>query len=230
MKEIQKDLNPKMRAILIDWLVLVHRKFKFNPETLFLAIEIIDRFLQKSPIPRQLLQLVGVSSILIASKIEEIYFPEIWDLVAMTDGAYSCKDIVEMEANIASALEFEFGFVCPIFFFDYYARKVQFDEKKRFFGHFVMELCMLEYSMLKYTKVVIAAGAFYLCNCVFGGEKKGNLWFQLPFEEIEIKDVAKEMLAIHLYQEKTKLKEIRVKYENEKFLKVANVKLEHIVM
>jgi len=43
----QEDINEKMRAILIDWLIEVHLKFKLLPETLFLTINIIDRFLEK---------------------------------------------------------------------------------------------------------------------------------------------------------------------------------------
>lgn len=72
MKE-QKDINEKMRIILIDWLIEVHLKFKLLPETLFLTINFIDRYLQKNQTPRDKLQLIAVSSLLIACKYEEIY-------------------------------------------------------------------------------------------------------------------------------------------------------------
>jgi len=39
----QKEINAKMRAILIDWIVEVHMKFKLVPPTLYLAVQIIDR-------------------------------------------------------------------------------------------------------------------------------------------------------------------------------------------
>ena len=41
-----------MRAILIDWLVDVHLKFKLANETLFLTVNLIDRFLEKNDINR----------------------------------------------------------------------------------------------------------------------------------------------------------------------------------
>ena len=41
----QVDVNEKMRAILVDWLVEVHSKFKLLPETIFLTVNIIDRYL-----------------------------------------------------------------------------------------------------------------------------------------------------------------------------------------
>ena len=53
---IQTDINDKMRAILIDWLVEVHLKFKLMPETLFLTHNLIDRFLSKKVVTRKNLQ------------------------------------------------------------------------------------------------------------------------------------------------------------------------------
>ena len=85
----QKEINDKMRAILVDWLIEVHSKFKLQKETLFLTINIIDRFLEKTIVSKSKLQLVGVTALLIASKYEEIYPPEVKDFVYITDRAYS---------------------------------------------------------------------------------------------------------------------------------------------
>lgn len=86
-----------MRAILIDWLIEVHLKFKLLPETLFLTINLIDRYLEKQIIPRTKLQLIGVTSMLISSKYEEIYAPEVRDFVYITDKAYTKEEILAME-------------------------------------------------------------------------------------------------------------------------------------
>jgi G2/mitotic-specific cyclin-B, other len=73
----QPDINVKMRGILVDWLIEVHRKFELMPETLYLTINIVDRFLSENAASRRELQLVGISSMLIASKYEEIWAPEV---------------------------------------------------------------------------------------------------------------------------------------------------------
>ena len=86
---IQSDINEKMRGILIDWLVEVHLKFKLVPETLFLTVNIIDRYLAKEQVNRQRLQLVGVTAMLVACKYEEIYPPIVKDFVYITDNAYT---------------------------------------------------------------------------------------------------------------------------------------------
>lgn len=85
----QTEINDKMRAILVDWLIEVHSKFKLVKETLFISISIIDRYLEKQLVCKSRLQLVGVTALLIASKYEEIYPPEMKDFVFITDGAYT---------------------------------------------------------------------------------------------------------------------------------------------
>jgi len=78
-----------MRQILIDWLVEVHLKFKLLPETLFLTVNLIDRYTYIKQVKRNDYQLLGVTAMLIACKYEEIYAPEIKDFIYMTDKAYT---------------------------------------------------------------------------------------------------------------------------------------------
>lgn len=97
-----------MRAILIDWLIDVHLKFKLLSETLYLTVNIIDRYLsQKLTIHRSRLQLIGVSALLISTKYEEIYPPTVKDLVYITDNAYTKNEILTMESEILVTLDFD---------------------------------------------------------------------------------------------------------------------------
>lgn len=66
-----------MRAILVDWLVEVAQEYKLHSETLFQAVGLVDRFLSITQVTRNQLQLVGVSCMLLASKYEEIYSPQV---------------------------------------------------------------------------------------------------------------------------------------------------------
>lgn len=78
-----------MRAILVDWLMNVHLKFKLLPETLFITINVIDRFMSRHGILKEEVQLVGVAAMLIATKYEEIYPPTVKDFIFITKNAYS---------------------------------------------------------------------------------------------------------------------------------------------
>lgn len=93
-----------MRSILVDWLIEVHNKFELMPETLYLTINIVDRFLSMKVVPRRELQLLGISSMLLASKYEEIWAPEVNDFVCISDNAYIKEQILAMEKAILGKL------------------------------------------------------------------------------------------------------------------------------
>ena len=96
-----------MRAILVDWLVDVHLKFKLLSETLFLTVNIIDRYLTLKQVQRSKLQLIGVSTMLISTKYEEIYPPTVKDFVYIIDNAYSKEEVLTMESEIVVTLDFD---------------------------------------------------------------------------------------------------------------------------
>uniref|UniRef100_A0A2K6G7H0 Cyclin B2 n=1 Tax=Propithecus coquereli TaxID=379532 RepID=A0A2K6G7H0_PROCO len=111
-----RDINGRMRAILVDWLVQVHSKFRLLQETLYMCVAIMDRFLQVQPVSRKKLQLVGITALLLASKYEEMFSPNIEDFVYITDNAYTSSQIREMETLILKELKFELGRPLPLHF------------------------------------------------------------------------------------------------------------------
>lgn len=80
-----------MREILIDWMIEVCEEFMLKRETLYISVYYIDMYLTKAPyiIPKSELQLIGVTSMLVACKIEEVYIPRINDFALSTDGGYN---------------------------------------------------------------------------------------------------------------------------------------------
>ena len=97
----QSDINHSMRAILVDWLVEVAEEYKLLPQTLYLTINYIDRFLSVMSVLRGKLQLVGTACMLVAAKYEEIYPPDVSDFVFITDDTYTTKQVQQLaSANI----------------------------------------------------------------------------------------------------------------------------------
>lgn len=81
----QMDVTPKMRSVLLDWINEVHNQFSLELETYHMTVSMIDRYLQSTTsTPRRYLQLVGVTSLFMASKYEELMPPEINDFVYVT--------------------------------------------------------------------------------------------------------------------------------------------------
>ena len=102
----QNELNEKMRAILIDWITDVHRKFKMNLETLHLAVNLVDRVTCEKIISKKFYQLVGITCLFIASKYEDIYPPSLYEFTYVCDNAYQQDDLLNMEGEILQLLKF----------------------------------------------------------------------------------------------------------------------------
>ena len=109
--ENQPQITERMRSILIDWIIEVHFQFKLKTESLFLAINMIDRYLEKVMVSKENLQLVGVSAMLVACKYEEIWPPLIKDYIHMCDNAYDKEQIINMELSMLAELDFNVDFV-----------------------------------------------------------------------------------------------------------------------
>jgi transcription initiation factor TFIIIB Brf1 subunit/transcription initiation factor TFIIB len=158
----QTDVNEKFRAILVDWLVEVHLKFKELQETLFLTVSIVDRFLEKKVIQRNNLQLVGIAALLIASKYEEIYAPAVRDLVHVSARAYTREEILRMESLILATLKFQITQPTTFTFLTRFLRVVDADTRLSDLATFYAERMLQEYSMLKHLPSTVAAAALSL--------------------------------------------------------------------
>lgn len=105
-KPDKTGINMKMRALLLDWLRTVHIKFGLKPSTLFTTYNIIDLILSdpNHGIERSKLQLLGVSAVMVASYMDEIYAPVVRDFVVVCDNAYTREDIITMIEVIVAKL------------------------------------------------------------------------------------------------------------------------------
>lgn len=137
-----------MRAILVDWLIEVHYKYKLQQETLFITIRIIDRYLEAVQVSKSRLQLVGVTALLIASKYEEIYPPELKDFVFLSDKAYSKEDLLQMEYSILSTLQFDLTFPTTHRFMERYSHVLGSDDRVSYLASYLVELSLVDIRML----------------------------------------------------------------------------------
>lgn len=81
----------------------VHDKFELMEETLFLTVNIVDRYLAQQIVPRKKLQLVGLVAMLLACKYEEVSVPVVADLIIISDKAYTRKEFIEMVHFISTS-------------------------------------------------------------------------------------------------------------------------------
>ena len=221
----QAHINEKMRAILIDWLVEVHLKFKLVPETLYLTVNLIDRYLLNQPVERSNLQLVGVSALLLGSKYEEIYPPELKDLVYITDKAYTQEQILAMEEKMVKSLKYKMTIASIHCFMMRYLKAGHADRRMVWLASYVAERMLQEYAMLKYLPSMVAACAVYIARKNLGRNAwSPTLLHYAQYTEASLRVCLEEMSTI-IHSTKGSLQAVKKKYSSEKYGQVALMNL-----
>ncbi|KAL5075687.1 hypothetical protein RYX36_014671 [Vicia faba] len=231
MEKIQTDINAGMRAILIDWLVEVAEESRLLPDTLFLAVNYLDRYLSGKAMNRQRLQLLGVSCMMIAAKYEEICSPKVEEFVYTTDNTYSKEQVLEMESSVLNFLKFEMTAPTTRCFLRRFITVAQQTcevplMQLEYLADYLAELSLIEYDMLKYTPSLIAASATFLAKYILlPMEKPWNsmLRHYTGYQASELHECVKglHLLYCNGYHNPPSITAIREKYSQHKFKFVA---------
>ncbi|KAE8627300.1 hypothetical protein XENTR_v10006933 [Xenopus tropicalis] len=161
----QPDITSAMRTILVDWLTEVGEEYKLRTETLYLAVNYLDRFLSCMSVLRGKLQLVGTAAILLASKYEEIYPPDVDEFVYITDDTYSKKQLLRMEHLLLKVLAFDLTVPTISQFLLQYLQRRAVSVKTEHLAMYLAELSLLDVEpFLKYVPSITAAAAYCLAN------------------------------------------------------------------
>ena len=221
MQKIQKEINERMRIILLDWLVDVQLKFKLLPETLFLTINIIDRYLSKTKATKENLQLIGITSMLIACKYEEIYFPEIKDFIYMTDNTYSKDEVLKMEYDILKKLEFNITNPSSLRFLEIYNYYLKLDNNIYYLVKYFLELSLLNYKQIKYSPSIISTSAIYLAKKQEVLFVENELWNVSGYKFEDIEECYKDLKEYIFQLNKSQYLAVKRKFSSEKFYSVS---------
>lgn len=146
---------------MIDWLIQTHYNFKLLPESLFLTVNIIDRYFSQKQISKWDVQLVGAAAMLIATKYEEIYPPLLKDFVYITDNKYTAEQILDMEKSILFALDFDIQLTSSFRFLERFSKISKLDNVTHSLSQYMLELSLLDSKMNQFPQSLQAVSAIY---------------------------------------------------------------------
>mmetsp|Transcript_42834 Transcript_42834/g.128583 ORF Transcript_42834/g.128583 Transcript_42834/m.128583 type:complete len:352 (-) Transcript_42834:465-1520(-) len=223
LDKVQMDVNAKMRAILVDWLVEVSEEYKLCADTLYQAVNYIDRFLSIEVVKRSQLQLVGVTCMWIASKYEEIYPPNVADFCYITDNTCTKMQLVHMEEVILKRLRYDLTVPTAKTFLRRLLQVCNPDELLHFLSNYLVELSLLDYGMLKFLPSVIAASGVYLANVMLKRTAwSANLRHYSTYMPPEIATCVMALAAVHqAVSNSPNLAALREKYSHTRFQKIS---------
>lgn len=222
---LQRDLNWHLRGVLADWLIETHAKFRLLPETLFLALNIVDRFLSMRTISLSKLQLVGVTALFIAAKYEEVLCPSIQNFLYVADGGYTDEEILRAERYMLKVLNFDLSYASPMNFLRRISKADNYDIQTRTVAKYFMEISLVDHRLLDHPPSLVAAAAVWLAREVLErGEWTPTLVHYSTYSEPELLGTAEIMLdyclrpPAHLHFHK--------KYSSKKFMRASAYVLE----
>lgn len=167
----QAEIQWSMRSVLMDWLVQVHQRLQLLPETLFLSVNYIDRFLSRKIVSLGKLQLVGATAIFIAAKYEEINCPTISDIHFMVDGNYTKDEILKAERFMLDLLEHDLGWPGPMSFLRRISKADDYDLETRTLAKYFLEVAIMDEIFVASPASFISAASHCLARLML---RKGN--------------------------------------------------------
>nr|XP_040029932.1 cyclin-A2 [Gasterosteus aculeatus aculeatus] len=219
----QPDITNSMRAILVDWLVEVGEEYKLQNETLYLAVNYIDRFLSSMSVLRGKLQLVGTAAMLLASKFEEIYPPEVAEFVYITDDTYTKKQVLRMEHLVLKVLSFDLAAPTITQFLTHYFLNHSVNKRVESLAMYLGELSLVDSDpFLKYLPSQAAAAAYTLANhTVTGGSWPQSLTEMTGYLLEDLMPCVEDLHQIFLNAATHAQQSVREKYKGPKYSEVS---------
>lgn len=193
--EHQPEINWEKRGRLVDWLVRIHDYCKMLPETLFLTVHYIDRFLTLKGITQDKLQLVGLVALFVAAKYEEITFPTVDEVAAMAQNEYSVDEILRAERYLINLLDFNLGWPGPMSFLRRSSKADNYDSDTRTLAKYLLETTIMDQRFVSSPPSWTAAAAHYLSRRILdrGKWSSAHVYFS-GYNEEQLKPAVEAMI------------------------------------
>lgn len=210
----EREITFEMRSLLVDWIIETHDKLNLCDDTLHFCIYLVDRFLDDRSISTNKLQLVGITALFIASKIEEIVCPDLNSFIAMAGNNYSEVEIKKAEKYMLYSLDYNIKYVNPLYFLRRVAKANNYEKKSRKMGKYLLELMTLHREFFRFRRAIVSTTAMYLARKICQSDVNKNLFFMYSKLDRENIKECFDLLVKLIYTE-PKYHSLEKKYEKE---------------
>ena len=166
--DMQPELRWFMRPYLVDFLIELHQTFGLRAETLYLTLNIVDRYVSKRIVYKRHYQLVGCAALLIAAKFEDSKdrVPTVQELTQMCCNAYDESAFTQMESHVLYTIGWTLGQPTPEAWLRITIAQTQQPTRVQSIARFLMELSLFHRDFVTIAPSAIAAGAICLARYI----------------------------------------------------------------
>ena len=191
--DTQPEIRWHMRPDLVDFLVEIHFTFRLRPETLYLTLNIVDRYVSRRIVYTKHYQLVGCAALWIAAKFEDSKerVPTVQDLVHICREAYDEAAFIQMEGHVLATIQWTLGHPTAEAWLRFYCcgGTCIDDSKVQHVARFLMEITLFYREFIKFTPSQIALASLILAR--YSCQKPRRLYEESPecLEIVELLDI-----------------------------------------
>lgn len=164
IQETQTEFTWDDRKYLIQWIIKLHYRFRMTLETLYLTVNIVDRFLSMKHVSPEKTELIGATALFIAAKYEEVHPPNMEQLRYCCGNKFEANTIREAESYIISTLDFELNFGGPLSFLRRISKADLYELEIRTFAKYFLELTLMDHRFIGSPMSWLAVGATYIAK------------------------------------------------------------------
>lgn len=194
----QPEIRWHMRPCLVDFLVEIHFTFRLRPETLYLTLNIVDRYVSRRIVYIKHYQLVGCAALWIAAKFEDAKerVPTVQDLVQICRETYEESAFVQMEGHVLSTIQWTLGHPTA----EAWLRLLccgpsMEDPKVQHVARFIMEITLFYREFVKYPPSTISLASLTLARYLCGQPRR--VWEETE-ECLEVIEFLDNRLSLHV--------------------------------
>ena len=203
------------------------------PETLYLAVHLVDRYLEREQTTRSRLQLVGATALFLAAKYEETRPMPASDFVWISDDAFTCGAVLRMESLMLARLDFRLTAPNAFVFVTRFAKVAGIATTPRstteLLANYLLELTLQDYKMLKYLPSTICASAIYLALKTRGKTPwTPDLEKHSTYKEADLQACVRDIHELHEKATTNSLQAVRKKYTEQKHGNVSSIAVAHL--
>ncbi|KAK7404042.1 hypothetical protein QQX98_010163 [Neonectria punicea] len=168
--DMQREIQWFMRPYLIDFLIEAHAAFALLPETLFLTVNLLDRYCSKRVVYKQHYQLVGCAALLIAAKYgdKKDRVPQIHELNNMCCGLYDAGMFTQMEMHVLNTLEWTIGHPTVDFFSQLMVTEEGDDREVEHMAAYLCEIALYHRDFVSTKPSTMARSSLALARAILG--------------------------------------------------------------
>ena len=230
ISKVQTEIRDTSRAFLLEWIIDVHRKFRLNPETLYVTQLIIDQYLSTVKIQKSQLHLLGVATLLVATKYEEIYPPELRELLAISENKFTKDQVLQMEKEILTKLDFVLTGPSAYRFLERFRglSSLYKDKEVFFYAQYILEVSLLDASLLQFRPSQLAAASLILSATQLRSDHGWDSCMErfTKYSKTSLKSVCDEVRSFALEINPKFISTLRYKFSKAEYMKVANHKFD----